>query len=78
MKGYAVMIAFFGSALYTLTNAIYALCSPAKYLRSVWTPKRGLSADTPTVEVRAIGFIFLVMGALLAFESIRLLRSIVL
>jgi hypothetical protein len=67
MKTYVVI----GGACFVISyiwiNALYAIRSPAAFLRARWTARRSLSPDTPHAEVRRVGVMYAVMGASATF-----------
>jgi len=75
MKKYFILSEFCGGAIYLLINAVYALRSPTKFLSARWTVRRGLSIQTPNSQVRALGAFFALLGAFLAWESIRIMNA---
>jgi hypothetical protein len=72
---YAIVIGFCCAAVYALINAFYAVRSPTEFLRARWTARRGLSPETRHMSVRGLGLIYAVIGAFLAWESIRLITT---
>jgi hypothetical protein len=57
------------AALYLAVNAVYALRSPAGFLKSRWTIKRGFSARTSTADVMGLGGVLAVMASFLTWFS---------
>jgi hypothetical protein len=76
MSDFLMMIVLWAAALYTSANAIYALRSPAGFLNSNWTTRRGLSPETPKRNVRELGIIFAVGAVFLIWLSCQLTLKI--
>jgi len=64
-----IMLGLWTVAVWLLVNAIFAIRSPAKYLTTPWTIRRGLRPESSNWDVRLLGAAALLVGAFFLFGA---------
>jgi hypothetical protein len=73
MNNAAILLVFLALGFYGLLNAIYALKSPARFLKAKWTAKRGIGLE----NVQFVGLIYILLAGFCLWCAYVTLREII-